>query len=925
MTGISGDCSSAGAVTLSVGDELECTVSNDDIAPKLTVIKDVENDNGGNLGAAAFSLSVKDAKGAHVTNSPEVGSATGREYTLRAGTYTVSEADPTSLGYAMTGISGDCSAAGAVTLSVGDELECTVSNDDIAPKLTVIKDVENDNGGTLGAAAFSLNVRDGNGDHVGVSPEAGSSAGTLYTLRAGTYTVSEDSPTSLGYAMTGISGDCSSAGVVTLSVGDELECTVTNDDIAPKLTVIKDVVNDDGGNLGASHFSLNVKDANGAHVANSPEAGSDTGRDYTLRAGTYTVSEADPTSKGYTMTGISGDCSAAGAVTLSVGDELECTITNDDIAPQLTVIKHVINDDGGTAKAGDFTMNVDDPGTNPASKAGAEAPGVDFTVDPGAYSVSESGGPSGYAESKSADCTGSIAIGETKTCTITNNDVAPKLTVVKHVINDDGGKADASDFTMNVDDPGTNPASKAGAEAPGVDFTVDPGAYKVTESGGPSGYAESKSAACDDSIDIGETKTCTITNNDIAPELTVVKHVVNDDGGTAKAGDFTMNVDDPGTNPASQPGAEAPGVDFTVDPGAYKVTESGGPAGYAESKSADCDGSIDIGERKTCTITNDDGAAKLTVIKRVVNDDGGTAKAGDFTMNVDDPGTDPASQPGAVDPGVEFTVDPGAYSVSESGGPSGYAASTSAGCAGSIAIGESRTCTITNDDVAPKLTVIKRVVNDDGGTAKAGDFTMNVDDPGTDPESKPGADDPGVDFKVDPGEYTVSESGGPTGYTASKSGDCTGSIGIGESKTCTITNDDPEPAPVQISGGPVAPVATPTQQIQSVTVASPRPKRGKAKLQSPTGCRSQAFKARVTGDQIASVTFMVDGKRVGKISKASKSGAWEYAVRPKGYDFGTHRLLAKVAFKPASQTKAKRLTRTFIRCGRPAVKPQFTG
>ena len=61
----------------------------------------------------------------------------------------------------------------------------------------------------------------------------------------------------------------------------------------------------------------------------------------------------------------------------------------------------------------------------------------EVAVDPGAYSVSE---PAvGYAASFSADCTGTIAIGETKTCTVTNDDIAPKLIVIKHVINDDGG------------------------------------------------------------------------------------------------------------------------------------------------------------------------------------------------------------------------------------------------------------------------------------------------------------------------------------------------------------------------------------------------------------------------------------------------------------------------------------------------------
>ena len=36
-----------------------------------------------------------------------------------------------------------------------------------------------------------------------------------------------------------------------------------------------------------------------------------------------------------------------------------------------------------------------------------------------------------------------------------------------------------------------------------------------------------------------------------------------------------MTVDDPGTNPASFPGAESPGTTVEVDPGTYDVSETG--------------------------------------------------------------------------------------------------------------------------------------------------------------------------------------------------------------------------------------------------------------------------------------------------------------------------------------------------------------
>jgi len=69
------------------------------------------------------------------------------------------------------------------------------------------------------------------------------------------------------------------------------------------------------------------------------------------------------------------------------------------------------------------------------------------TLNAGAYNVTESG-PAGYNASFSADCSGNIANGESKTCTVTNNDQPGKLIVIKHVINDNGGTAVASDFHL---------------------------------------------------------------------------------------------------------------------------------------------------------------------------------------------------------------------------------------------------------------------------------------------------------------------------------------------------------------------------------------------------------------------------------------------------------------------------------------------
>jgi alpha-tubulin suppressor-like RCC1 family protein len=90
----------------------------------------------------------------------------------------------------------------------------------------------------------------------------------------------------------------------------------------------------------------------------------------------------------------------------------------------LIVVKQVVNDNGGTAAASDWTMTVTGGHATPASFPGAGVPGTTVTLDAGAYSVSESG-PSGYSATASADCTGNITAGQTKTCTITDDDRPP--------------------------------------------------------------------------------------------------------------------------------------------------------------------------------------------------------------------------------------------------------------------------------------------------------------------------------------------------------------------------------------------------------------------------------------------------------------------------------------------------------------------
>lgn len=86
--------------------------------------------------------------------------------------------------------------------------------------------------------------------------------------------------------------------------------------------------------------------------------------------------------------------------------------------------------------------------------------------------------------------------------------------------------------------------------------------------------------------------------------LKVIKHVVNSPSGTAVASDWTIKVTAVNSGQSSFKGAESPGVTVILDPGAYKVTESGGPAGYQATFGAGCNGALAAGDAKTCKITN---------------------------------------------------------------------------------------------------------------------------------------------------------------------------------------------------------------------------------------------------------------------------------------------------------------------------------
>jgi len=184
----------------------------------------------------------------------------------------------------------------------------------------------------------------------------------------------------------------------------------------------------------------------------------------------------------------------------------------------LKVTVSVITGDGGTAGPSDWTITVTSAGTaTPGSFAGSTV-ATSVTISAGVtYSVSASG-PSGYAKSSSSDCssgTGGLPVaGQTETCSIVLNDIAPRVTVYTIVDNTGGGTAVPSDVTVTVTGTDVIPSSPFPGSAAGIGVTFDAGtSYTISQSSLGADYTKSSpSAGCSGSgLALGATASCTVT------------------------------------------------------------------------------------------------------------------------------------------------------------------------------------------------------------------------------------------------------------------------------------------------------------------------------------------------------------------------------------------------------------------------------
>jgi uncharacterized repeat protein (TIGR01451 family) len=696
--------------------------------------------------------------------------------------------------------------ASVVDPKTGDTNDSQTASVTLQANLTLIKTVTNDNGGTAVPSAYTLKAT----GPTTITGLTGAAAITNFPVTAGTYVLSETGPT------TGYTGTWSCPGVTltggntfTIAAGQGLVCTINNNDIAPRLTLVKTVTNDNGGSSAVGAFTLTATGPTTITGASGAVAVTNAA----VNAGTYVLSETGPA--GYTAGAWS--CTAGtltgSSLVLTPGQTSTCTINNNDIAPVLTLVKTITNDNGGAAVLASFPLTA--TGLTTITGISGTAAVTAQPVSAGTYVLSETtlaGYTAGSWSCTAGTLTGSslvLALGQTATCTINNNDIASVLTLVKTITNDDGGTAALASFPLTATGPTT--ITGVSGTAAVTSQSVNAGTYVLSEVSA-AGYT---AGAWSCTVGIltgsslvltpGQTSTCTINNNDIAPVLTLTKTVTNDNGGSSAVSAFTLTATGPTTITGAS-GAVAV-TSAAVNTGTYVLSETG-PAGYTASAWSCTAGTLTgsslvltPGQTSTCTINNNDIAPRLTLVKTITNDNGGTAVLASFPLTATGPTTiTGVSGTGAV---TSQPVTAGTYVLSETT-LAGYAAGSWSCTAGTLtgsslvlALGQTATCTINNNDIAPTLTLVKTVTNDNGGTAAVSAFTLTA----TGPTTITGASGAVTvtAATVNAGTYVLSEAG-PAGYAAGAwsctAGTLTGSSLVltpGQSSTCTINNNDIAP------------------------------------------------------------------------------------------------------------------------------------
>jgi hypothetical protein len=577
------------------------------------------------------------------------------------------------------------------------------------------------------------------------------------------------------------------------------------------------------------------------------------------------------------------------AIKVGYGEKVFCVFTNERQTGRITVKKELVP----AADSGRFDLQVD--GSTVKAQAGDGGYGS-VVVPTGTHKVGEAGTylndyvrsvkctkPNGYVVAQGTGPV-DVAVGarDEITCVVKNVRKA-KIVVAKHTAPTDSGYGKTSfDFAVA---PGamafalTDGGSETRSVEPGQAYTITEAdahakGYRLTGIDCTSGYGDVAKRTATVTPQPGETVTCSFTNTKLQPGIKVVKsgpaHAYSGD-----TLDFGFDV----TNTGERPLHDVQVADDKCAPVSGPVSKSGG----------DDDDTLEPGEtwHYTCSYVATHSIGDPNPVTNTVTvqgkDDEGT-KVEDYDKH------DTRFRHPAID------IEKSGPATAVAGSRVGYrleVANTGDVSLGGIEVTD------------------PRCGNAPVRTSVGGDATPDTLDPGDHWFY-------GCEAQTQAGQtqvVNVADVRGTDEYDRT----------VTDEDTFTTTLTQPvRPTPPTPPATPT-PAAAPAQQIAGVQQVA-RPRRGTAALRAPRACpRTSTASATVTGRQIRRVTFFVGGKRVKTVTKADSRGRWTLKLRTRSLRQGANRVVARVQFTTASQTRTRTLRVTITRCAARQVTPKFTG
>ncbi len=685
-------------VTPASGDAIDCTFTNTQYG---SVTLDVTTAGGD----ATFT--VQEATLGTSSIATAGGNGSGQYASLAPGSYDFDLSLPAH--WVADDFGGDCAADGSIAITAGQDATCSVT-----ATLAATIDVHTVTDPTADPQAFTFHADNG------LAPASfdlfDSQTTPIQDVTPGqTFTITEDVPPGWSLATSGTDCTATTNGVtVTPTAGQTVDCTFTNTkhgSITVDVTAVTNTPEDP--TLQIDEATLGT-----ASVPTTSGLGSTTYGD--VVTGPYDLDATAPA--GWLLSDFSGDCGAAGDVSLAPGADLHCSITMTKAA---SITIQTSTDPAGSAQSFDYeslpTPLALVPSTFSQTDGQSQAytgltPDVDhlFQADvPAGWSIQVSGAGCGF-DSSTNQIDADPAAGVDVVCTVAYTQQGSVALDVTTLGGDDTfGITEAGLGTRNVTTNAGSGTTSYDAVAPGsYDLDASPVAGWVI---GPFGGDCNADGTV--TLAAGQDAHCTLT---AIKNATITIHGVND---PATADTFGVTADN-GLTPASFQLSPSSPQAFDAAPGlSYTFTESV-PAGWVLATSGTgCTSTPDgvtvapaPGDVVDCTFTNTE-LGSITIQKTAIGGDGS------FDVADGNLGGKTITTSGGAGSATYSGVMPGTYTFGEAPTAGWTQGPFGADCGPSgtivVAAGEDATCTVTNTKLA---TINVNLVTNPAGSPQAFDL-----------------------------------------------------------------------------------------------------------------------------------------------------------------------------------------------------------